>query len=116
MTCAGHQFGHNFIIRTAFGYVCSQCNINQNDLRKEKKVEKTEVKPSKISNERQLVLKDFLDRLNPPRIKAGYKPYKPAYMGMKLSHLNTQDLYFFLSECKHANNFSKYFHWALRVK
>ena len=115
MNCKNKLFGHNFI-RTGFDYcICSQCGIDQRFLNKPK-LKTEEIKESKIRNERQLVLKDFLDKLNRDRERSGFKPYTPAYLGMKLAHLTLEDMYFFLSECRHAKNFSKYFHWALKVE
>jgi len=68
----------------------------------------------KITNERQLILKDFLEKINPFRINAKYKPLTPQALGVKLSHINTEDLKIFFRMCKRANNFSKYFWWKLK--
>lgn len=86
----------------------------------EEKVEK-----NKITNERQSVVKDFVEALN---LTAGTKYQKngkwvtvkkvlPSYVAYRLSHLDLQDLYFLLSSCKDAKcGFSKCFYGSLKVK
>lgn len=76
-----------------------------------------EVKPkSKITSERQLVIKDFLDQLNPPRIASGYPPLQPARLGMMLRFMDTSQLKTFYGECKFGQNFSKTFWWRMSPK
>jgi len=71
---------------------------------------------SKISNERQLVIKDFIDQLNPPRIARGLKPLSPGFIGMKMRYMSTSELKVFYGECRYAQNFSKHWWWRLDVK
>lgn len=83
------------------------------------------VEKNKITNERQTVVKEFVDALN---LSVGtryqkdgkwvtVKEVKPSYVAYKLSHLNLQDLYVFLSMCKDSKSgFSKCFHGALKAK
>ena len=81
-------------------------------------------KKSKISNERQWVVKQFVDELNKTagtKYKVGdqwkvVKEVKPAFVAFKLSHLRMVDLYNFLSTCKQAKcGFSKCFYGALKT-
>lgn len=69
---------------------------------------------TKATSERAEILEKFLNRLNPGRVQAGYKPYTPARLGMMLAHVPTKDLYPFYRECESAQHFSKLFHWKLR--
>lgn len=71
---------------------------------------------SKITNERQLVMKDFLDRLNPPRIASGYRNLSPGRLGMMMRHMTTSQMKVFYGECKYANDFSKYFWYMMNPK
>lgn len=71
---------------------------------------------SKITSERQLILKDFLDQLNPPRIAACMKPLTPGFLGMKMRHMTTSELKVFFGECRYSQNFSKHWWWRLDVK
>lgn len=66
-----------------------------------------------ITNERQYVLKQFLDRLNLDR-KPPYKPLTPARLGTMLRFVETSAMKQFYDECKDAKNFSKYFWWSFK--
>lgn len=65
------------------------------------------VKSSRTLNERQMVLSDFLKKLNAER--GDFPPIHPARLGMMLRFIKTKDLYSFFAECNDAKNFSKYF-------
>lgn len=72
-------------------------------------------------NERQGILKQFLEEINKERVGTKYKPLTGRAVAIKLSHLkDNHTLYFFLSQCKDYKNrqgsFSKYFFGALKVK
>ena len=69
-------------------------------------------KKSKITSERALILKDFLDRLNADR--KDYPPIKPARLGMLLRFCNNSQLKQFYGMCKNAKHFSKFFWWKLK--
>lgn len=69
---------------------------------------------SKITNSRQLIIKDFLDILNPQRESAGYKPLSPQMLAVKLGHVSTEDLQMFYGQCRGAQNFTKYFWYKLK--
>lgn len=76
----------------------------------------------KRTSERGELLKQFLDRLNPPRVgvkdKNGkpLKPLTPARLGMLLRFMDKQQLYAFYAELKQAKNFSKSFWWRVQGK
>jgi len=63
------------------------------------------------TSERAELLKPFIEKL---RDKNG-NSYKPAFIGMKLSHIKTPDLYFLLKQCEQAKNFGAMF-WYLITK
>lgn len=70
---------------------------------------------TKANNQRAELVEKFLQRLNPGREQAGFKPYTPARLGMMLAHIPTEDLYPFYRQCEQAKHFSKFFHYKLRV-
>ena len=79
----------------------------------------------KITNERQSVIKQFLAALNAHSgekyLKNGkwcvVRKVSPSYVAFRLSHLDLQDLYVFLSMCKDSRGgFSKCFYGALKPK
>jgi hypothetical protein len=70
-------------------------------------------KQQTITNERQLIIKDFLDRLN-SEIKPPYKPITPARLGMMLSPCTVSQLKQFYGDCNYAKNFAKYFWWRFK--
>jgi hypothetical protein len=58
-----------------------------------------------ITNERQSIVKQFVDELNKERDVTKYKPYQDKYIAVKLGVLKTnQELYEFLSECRDYKN------------
>ena len=71
------------------------------------------IKQSKITSERQLILKEFLDRLNQDR-KPPYLPIVPARLGKMMQFMTVSQMKQFLGECKYAKNFSKYFWWSFK--
>ena len=68
----------------------------------------------KITNERQVVIQDFLNQLNPAREKAGYKPLAPKVLAIKLGHIPTDDLKAFYQICSKSNSFGKCFWGRLK--
>jgi hypothetical protein len=84
---------------------------------------KTYTRPvTKITNQRQLVIKDFLDEINAERVGTKF----PQIVGdripifcMKVSHLSQFDLVAFLSICRDSKrrtgSFSKCFFGSLKV-
>lgn len=71
---------------------------------------------SKITNERQSVIKMFVDKLNAQRVSEGYKPLTARFVAIKLSHMSISDLYYFHSVCNNSNNFGRMFFGLLKVK
>lgn len=69
-----------------------------------------------IRSERDELNQMFLAKLNPDRIKAGFKPLTAVRLNMMFSdsQLKTSDLWAFYRECERAKHFSKYFYWALK--
>ncbi len=74
---------------------------------------KEEAKKSKITNERQSVVKEFLDILNSQR-DGKYKPLTPARLGVMFRFMSTGELKAFLANCKDAQNFSSFFWWSYK--
>jgi hypothetical protein len=73
----------------------------------------------KITNERQLVIKEFVDEINKERNNTKWKPITARAVAIKLSHIKSlSDLYYFLSVCRdyaHRNgSFSKCFFGSLK--
>lgn len=64
------------------------------------------------------ILDRFLERLNPPRVASGYKPYTHARLSLMVQHIKGVDeLEAFYKQCDKAGiPFSAYFHWALKPK
>ena len=70
-----------------------------------------------ITNDWQLVIKDFLDELNKGRGKGTkWKEYTAGrLMGMLgKAGMSKQGYRNFLVDCQKANNFSAFFHWKLK--
>lgn len=81
-----------------------------------KKIEKKE----KPLNERQGILKQFVEEINKERIGTKFKPITGRAVAMKTSHIPTKDLYYLLSICKDGKNrngsFGKVFFGSIKVK
>lgn len=73
----------------------------------------------KLVNERQVVIKDFVDAINLERVGTKFKPVTGKSIALQLSHLSVEELYYFLSMCKDYKNrngsFSKCFYGALKL-
>ena len=70
---------------------------------------------SKIVNERQLLIKDFLDKINAERKGTKYKPLSARAVAIKLSHLSEFDLKYFYKQCdSYKGEFGKCFFGALK--
>lgn len=83
------------------------------DLLQSRSFEKTEARC-----ERDELIEQFRDRLNPSRIEAGYKPLT---VPMILRHVktakgkaDTTTLRDFYKECTYANSFSKWFWYCVK--
>lgn len=53
-------------------------------------------------SERHDLIDFFLEKVNPPRIRDGFKPYSAATLNYFLSHVRTPDLYALRSKCEDA--------------
>jgi hypothetical protein len=84
------------------------------DLNRFKEPKEPEVK-SKITNQRQELVKKFLDKLNESRT-GKYKPLSPAYVGMKMRFMDEGELYRFYGFCADSQNFSSTWFWSLNPK
>lgn len=62
------------------------------------------------TSERAEAIRPFVERL---KNKQG-KSYSPAFIGMKLAHVKTPDLYFLLKKCEQANNFGAMFWYSIK--
>ncbi len=74
-----------------------------------------ESKKDKITNERQAVVKEFVDAINADRDGVTYKKLPSGAIAVKLAHLNMFDLKYFLASCKEAKNFSSHFWYNLKT-
>jgi hypothetical protein len=70
--------------------------------------------------ERGELMKYFIERLNPGRVRDGYAPLTLARMGRTLVAIPTRDLYYLKSVCEDAEargkDFSKKFWWEVKPK
>lgn len=71
-------------------------------------------KKTKITNERQLIIKDFLDKLNSER-KPPFPPLTPNRIAFLLSFMSVSQLKAFYGELKGSNNFSKSFWYRMKA-
>lgn len=62
-----------------------------------------------LLNERQTLIKVFLDELNKDRGK--YPTLKASRVAMMLAPIKTKDLYSFLADCRYAKCFGS-FYWS----
>ncbi len=72
------------------------------------------VQKTKITNERQVVLGDFLEKLNQDR--GVYKPLTAARLGMMMRHMSTSEMKTFYGELKSCQSFSKSFWYKMNKK
>lgn len=61
---------------------------------------------TKATSERAELVEQFVTRLNASRVAGGYKKLSPGFYASKMSHIPTDELYFFLKKCQQAKNFS----------
>jgi len=72
-------------------------------------------KETTITNERQLLIKDFLVKINAERKGTKYKPLSARAVAIKLSHLSEFDLKYFYKQCdSYKGEFGKCFFGALK--
>ena len=68
------------------------------------------------ATERGEMMKYFMDRLNPGRVRDGYPPLSLPRMGRLLVAIPTKDLYYLRSVCEQSKDFSKKFWWEIKPK
>jgi len=88
------------------------------ELLKDKKVEDLKHKTNTL-NERQELIKKFVDRLNLDRSNGGYKPLSPSFYASKMydAGLNSNFLlWWFWGYCNDSKNFSSTWWWSLNPK
>lgn len=74
---------------------------------------------SKITNRRQEIIKQFVDKLNALRVESGFQPMAPGFIASKMynSGLKTDwELCWFYGYCNEAKNFGATWWWALTPK
>ncbi len=62
------------------------------------------------------LLDRFLERLNPPRLAAGYRPLSHGRLAAMFKGVPTGDLYPFFKDCERANDFSRFFWWSFKER
>jgi len=61
------------------------------------------LKPTKSkTNERFELLEYFCSKINPARVREGYKEFTPKGLGVAIGKVNNRDLYFIKSDCDKA--------------
>lgn len=76
-------------------------------------------KPTTQLNQRQDLIKMFVDKINAQREGTKYKPVTGKGIAMKLAHVKTQELYWFYRQCEEnqgKTGFSGAFYAKLKVK
>ena len=68
------------------------------------------------ATERGEMMKYFMERLNPGRVRDGYPPLSLPRMGRLLVAIPTKDLYYLKSVCEQSKDFSKKFWWEINPK
>ncbi len=80
-------------------------------------ISRYKVEKSTIVNERQEIIKQFLDSLNTEREGTKWKPLSARAVAIKVGHIKTGDLYAFKKQCEQAKcGFGACFFYSLRVK
>ena len=77
-----------------------------------KKKEFLDKNKNKITSERQLIIQEFLERLNAER--GNYPLITPGRLARLFTKVKNSDLKIFLADCKYAQNFSKYFWFKIK--
>ena len=66
-------------------------------------------------SERADLVGQFTDKLNNERKGTKYKQLRPSFVAIKLSHIPTQDLYYFLKVCSQSGSFGRAFFGLLKT-
>ncbi|HYF04600.1 MAG TPA: hypothetical protein VEA59_00345 [Patescibacteria group bacterium] len=94
-------------------------NNSPNEVEKEALVDfhyKQKGRELNFVNERQVVVQDFVDKINVGRIGTKFKPVTWSQINGLTSHLKGFELKHFYQECSKKNNFSSYFFWSLKKR
>lgn len=67
-------------------------------------------------NGRNERLRPFVERINASRVAAKYKPYTPAFIASRMSHIETEELDAFYKKLLQANNFCALWHFYCKPK
>ncbi len=70
----------------------------------------------KITNNRQFLIKQFVDKINQERKGTKYKQLTPRGVAVMVGHLNEFDLAYFYKKCDNADSFGKMFFGCLKNK
>lgn len=74
----------------------------------------------RITSERAEIIRQILAKINAERQGTKYKQMKPAYLGVKLAHIPTKDLYYLHTQAldyeKRKGSYGKYIFGAIKVK
>ena len=77
------------------------------------------IQTSKAKSERASIIQEFVEEINLERKDTKWKAIKPVVVAVKLSHLKTNELYPFLSQCRdykiRKGSFSKCFFGCLKL-
>ena len=70
----------------------------------------------KVKSERDELIRMFAERINQDREGTKWKPVSLRGIAMKVTHVETSDLYAFYKMCHNARNFGEMFFGRLKVK
>lgn len=70
----------------------------------------------KPRNEREELMEQFLEQLNPSRLQIGLSKMSHGRLAKIFEKVPTSDLYPFLNNCKKSKTFSGYFWWSVKGK
>lgn len=93
--CEGQRFGHNYA-----GGVCTKCRGFQEPLKGMEKIDRKWKEPkNKSGSARAFLISQFLEEVNKQRDGVKYKKLTPQFLGIKLAHLNYDDLRWYWDAC-----------------
>lgn len=70
-------------------------------------IERYQEKKTTITNQRQEVVKQFVDILNEDRVKNGYKTLSSRFYAIRMSAMSLDQLRAFYGYCREGKSFSK---------
>ena len=79
----------------------------------ERRLERPEPEPTNARCRRDLIIEDFLSRLNPSREEAGYRPYTATWLIGRIAksgrRTDEESLHALYRECEKARSFGRLF-------